>query len=386
MELNQVKREFIDYYGNSCNLLSFHSPGRVNLIGEHTDYNGGCVLPCALSFGTYAVVNKRSDAILNFASTNYDLWVKCDLRQLSYDPKDGWANYLKGVAVEFQKLGFELGGLDILISGNIPSGAGLSSSASIELLMSVILNECFGCGLETREMIMLSQRAENRFVGVNCGIMDQYAIGMGKKGHAVFLDCKTISHAYIPLDLKDYRIVIANTNKLRELADSKYNERRTECEKAVEYLNKELSIQHLVDISAEEWEAYSRLIPDETVLRRGAHVVYENKRVKEAVANLKAGNLDAFGALMTQTHYSLRDLYEVSCLELDTLVAEALRIDGVAGSRMTGAGFGGCTVSIVNKDAVQEFCNGVGKRYREITGLTADFYIAETGDGAKRIE
>ena len=387
MDKVQTQNAFREIYGASGELMTFHSPGRVNLIGEHTDYNGGYVFPCALSFGTYGVARKREDRVLNFASTNLALRVSTSLDELAFDKAHGWANYLKSVVAEFIKLGVgdKLSGLDILISGNIPSGAGLSSSASVELLMSVILNDCFGCGLGMVEMVMLSQRAEHA-VGVKCGIMDQYAVGMGKKDHAILLNCQKIEHTYVPLKLEGCKIIIANTNKPHDLVDSKYNERRGECEQAVEYLKTKLDISCLGDVSAAEFEANKHLIPDEIVAKRAMHVVHENDRVLRAVALLKANELVGFGQLMIQSHESLRDLYEVTGDELDALMEAANAVEGTLGSRMTGAGFGGCTVSIVRDEAVDAFLAQVAKAYTARTGLVADFYIAESGDGAMRVE
>jgi len=386
MDKLQVQQAFCGIYGEG-EMMTFHSPGRVNLIGEHTDYNGGYVFPCALDFGTYGVVRKRGDKVLNFASTNLELRVSVEMDNLAVDKAHGWANYMKCVVAEFVKLGHadKLGGLDILISGRIPNGSGLSSSASIELLMSVILNDCFGCGLSMVEMVLLSQRAEHA-VGVKCGIMDQYAVGMGKRDHAILLNCQKLEHQYVPLKLDGCKIVIANTNKPHALADSKYNERRGECEQAVEYLKAKLDIENLGDVSAEVFEANKHLIPNETVARRAAHVIYENDRVLRAVDLLKANELVGFGQLMIQSHESLRDLYEVTGAELDALMEAANAVDGTLGSRMTGAGFGGCTVSIVREDAVERFIEQVGKAYTQRTGLAADFYIAESGDGAMRVE
>jgi len=388
MDKQQTQQRFRDIYGKNGELLTFHAPGRVNLIGEHTDYNGGFVFPCALSFGTYGVVRKREDNVLNFASTDMPLRISTSFNDMVYNKEHGWVNYLKGVVAEFQKLGLgeKLGGLDILISGNIPNGSGLSSSASIELLMSVILNDCFDCGLPMVELVKLSQRAENQFVGVNCGIMDQYSIGFGKKENAILLDCREITHQYVPLVLDGCKIVIANTNKKRGLTDSKYNERRSECEQAVAALQQRLAITCLRDVSAGEFEANRDLIRDDIVAKRAEHVVYEIDRTLRAVNMLKANNLVEFGKLMVQSHDSLRDLYEVTGEELDALMEAANAVDGTLGSRMTGAGFGGCTVSIVRDEAVGRFIEQTGKQYARRTGLTADFYIAESGDGAMRVE
>ncbi|MDR2903269.1 MAG: galactokinase [Clostridiales bacterium] len=385
MEIQQVQQKFEEIYGAGGEILSFHSPGRVNLIGEHTDYNGGAVFPCALSFGTYGVARKRADNTLNFASTNMDLRVSCTLDDIDFKEEHDWANYLKGVIVEFQKLVATLGGLDILISGNIPNGAGLSSSASVEVLMSVILKTFFAFDIDTVDMVKLSQRAENQYIGVNCGIMDQFAIGMGKQEHAILLDCASLKYEYVPAKLGDHKLIIANTNKRRGLADSKYNERRSECDKAVEFLNKELSIKLLADITPEQFEQYKYLITDPVVLKRAEHVIYEIKRTLDAVDTLKAGDIAQFGQLMIGSHNSLRDLYEVTGIELDTLVAAALEAPGTVGSRMTGAGFGGCTVSVVKSECVDDFIKQVDAAYTEKIGYRPSFYIAEIGDGTKQI-
>lgn len=385
MELPEVQKIFKNMFGDNGEIASFHSPGRVNLIGEHTDYNGGYVFPCALSFGTYGVARKRSDTILNFASTNINLKVSCSLDDLAYKKEHDWANYLKGVAVEFKKLGHKLGGMDILISGNIPNGSGLSSSASIELLMSVILNSLFDCKIDMVEMVKLSQRAENQYVGVNCGIMDQFAIGMGRKDNAILLDCMNLNYEYVPAELGDHKLIIANTNKRRGLTDSKYNERRAECDKAVEFLNQKLDIKLLADITPDQFQQYKYLITDTIVSKRAEHVIYEIKRTLDAVEALRGGDIVKLGQLMIQSHNSLRDLYEVTGKELDTLVTEALNVEGTVGSRMTGAGFGGCTVSVVKSERVEAFIEKVGLAYTEKIGYSPSFYIAEIGDGAKQI-
>lgn len=386
MELAELKELFNQSFGESENEIKcFHSPGRVNLIGEHTDYNGGYVFPCALSFGIYAVARKRNDNKIKFKSTNFDLEVENDLENIEYKKEDGWANYPKGVIKVFSDSGLKLGGLEVIFSGNIPNGAGLSSSAALELAMSVVLNELFDLNMDMLDMVKLSQKAENTFVGVNCGIMDQFAVGMGKKDKAMFLNCRTLEYTYAPIKLEGAKIVIANTNKKRGLADSKYNERRAECEEAVEDLKKVLNITCLSDVTVEEFEENKKYIENEIVRKRTEHVIYENDRTLKAVEYLKNGDIKAFGELMNKSHNSLRDLYEVTGKELDTLVEEARKIEGTIGSRMTGAGFGGCTVSIVEDNAVEKFIKEVGENYTEKTGLTADFYIAEIGEGAGAI-
>lgn len=388
MELKEVKSKFLEVFGNENNneIRSYHSPGRVNLIGEHTDYNGGYVFPCALSFGTYAVARKRNDSIMKFASTNFDLKVEVDLNDNKYVKEHDWTNYTKGVVDQFVKNGSNISGFEVMFSGNIPNGAGLSSSASLELAMSVVLNDLFDLNYSMIDMVKLSQKAENEFVGLNCGIMDQFAVGMGKKDNAMFLNCRNLEYEYAPVVLKGAKIVIANSHKRRGLADSKYNERRSECEKAVEDLKKIMNIECLADVSVEEFEKNKLTIENEVCRKRAEHVVYEDDRTLKAVKMLQEGKIDEFGKLMNASHDSLRDLYEVTGLELDTLVEEARKIEGTIGSRMTGAGFGGCTVSIVKDDYIDKFIDEVGKNYKAKTGLTAEFYVAEIGDGAKRID
>ena len=385
MDLQRLKEKFQEKFGAEGPIRTFFAPGRVNLIGEHIDYNGGYVFPCAISFGTYAIVRKREDDKIRFASTNLSYETELTLENIQYEEKDDWVNYPKGVIKYFQESGSTVGGFDILYSGNIPNGAGLSSSASVEVLTAYILNELFQCNKTLIDMVKISQKAENHFVGVNSGIMDQFAVAMGKKDQAILLDCNTLDYDYVPLELKGAKLVIANTNKRRGLADSKYNERRSECEQAVEDLQKVLDIETLGELDALTFEEYKKFIKDPIHQKRASHAVYENIRVKEAVKKLNAGDLAAFGELMNQSHISLRDLYEVTGVELDTMVEEAWKIPGVIGSRMTGAGFGGCTISIVEADAVETFITEVGENYNKRTGLQADIYVAEVGAGVREL-
>lgn len=385
MNLNELTKRFETLYYHKNEAL-FFSPGRVNLIGEHTDYNGGYVFPCALSYGTYLLVRLNNENVVRFASTNLDLQSEISLNNLSKkQPGDAWVNYPLGVINQFANLNIHIQGLDLLYSGNIPNGAGLSSSASIELVTSVMINDLFGGGLEMMDMVKLSQRAENQFVGVNCGIMDQFAVGMGKANHALALKCDTLNYDEVPLSLNGYKIVISNTNKRRGLADSKYNERRSECEQALDILNSEGQYNSLSDIDFATFEKVKVKLTNDVLLRRAKHVITENKRVTDAVEALKMNNLKYFGELMNASHVSLRDDYEVTGTELDALVEEAWNVDGVVGSRMTGAGFGGCTVSIVKDNCVDKFIAKVGPAYEKRTGLKPDFYIADVGDGARRL-
>jgi len=386
MQLEEIKRTFAELYGEG-EVLSFHSPGRVNLIGEHTDYNGGYVLPCALSLGTYGIARKRQDSLLRLASTNFGIRpVEFDLKHPVYSSEHKWANYFLGVAYEFNKLGCNFSGVDLLVSGNLSSNAGLSSSASIELLMSVVLDCLYECKIPMTELVMLSQRAENDFVGLKCGIMDQFAVGMGKKGMAMLLDCATLNCEYIPVKLAGHSLVIANTNSPRSLADSKYNERRVQCEAAVDMLRARLNIELLGEISTEMFEEHKYLITDETILKRAQHVVYEIERTKQAAQCLIDDDLVAFGKLMNESHNSLSALYEVAGFALDAMVYAARKQDGVLGSRMTGGGFGGCTVSLVREDCVPAFIKNVAFDYEEKTSLVPEFYIADIGDGTRRID
>lgn len=369
--------------------LYFFAPGRVNLIGEHTDYNGGHVFPCALSFGTHCVFCKRDDKKVRLYSLNFPEKgiIDADLSTISYDKKQDWANYPLGVIKTLQNHGYNINqGFELMFWGDIPNGAGLSSSASIELATAVAMNKVFNLYIPQVELVKFCQEAENKFVGMNCGIMDQFAIGMGKEGCAVLLDCNTLNYEYAPLDLKGVSIVIMNTNKRRELADSKYNERRSECERALKELQRKLPIKSLGDLSIDEFEKNKELITNPTDRKRAKHAVYENQRTLQAVERLKAGDLKTFGKLMNESHISLRDDYEVTGKELDTLAEAAWQQPGVLGARMTGAGFGGCAIALVQDADVKHFIDNVGQIYREKTGLQADFYIASVGGPARQEE
>ena len=385
--MKHLEQKFQEVFGAPAE-KQFFAPGRVNLIGEHTDYNGGNVFPCAIDKGTYGLVKKRNDRKFRMYSENFaDLGVmEFTLDELTNDKKHDWANYPKGVIKMFLEAGQKIdSGFDILFSGNIPNGAGLSSSASIEMLTAIVLKDLFHLSIDPVEMAQLGKKTENLFIGVNSGIMDQFAVAMGKKDHAILLDCNTLKYAYVPVVLKDEVIVIANTNKRRGLADSKYNERRAECDEALAELQTKLPIKALGELSIEQFEANKDLIKSPVRQKRAKHAVYENQRTLKAQKELSAGNLAEFGKLMNQSHISLRDDYEVTGVELDTLVALAWEQPGVVGSRMTGAGFGGCTVSIVKKDKVDDFIKNVGEAYKNKIGYAADFYIASVSDGAKKL-
>lgn len=379
-----VLKEFEKVFGDTDGVKVFFAPGRVNLIGEHTDYNGGHVFPCALTIGTYAAARVRNDRKLRFYSMNFEQLgvIESSLDGLKLEKEADWTNYPKGVMWAFGERGFEIPqGMDILLNGNIPNGSGLSSSASVEVLTGAILRDFFGFQVSNQDLALIGQFSENKFNGVNCGIMDQFAIAMGKKEHAIFLDTSDLSYTYAPVKLQGAKIVIACSNKKRGLGDSKYNERRSECETALAELQKVVDIKSLGELSEEQFEEYKSAIKDETRVRRAKHAVYENQRTLKAVKALEANDIAQFGQLMNASHVSLRDDYEVTGIELDTLVEEAWKVPGVIGSRMTGAGFGGCTVSIVEDDAIDTFKKQVGDAYLAKIGYAADFYVVEIGDG-----
>ena len=384
---DQLVKVFKEKFGSEGDIRSYFAPGRVNLIGEHTDYNGGHVFPCALTIGTYAIVRKREDRNFRFYSINFESLgvIEASLDNLKYDKALDWTNYPLGVVWAFIEKGYPVDcGFDMLLFGNIPNGSGLSSSASVEVVTGVALRDLFGYDdISMIDIALFGQYSENNFNGVNCGIMDQFAIAMGKKDQAIFLDTSDLSYTYAPIKLADEKIVIACSNKKRGLGDSKYNERRAECEEALAELQTKLDIKALGELSEEEFEANKDLIKSEVRQRRAKHAVYENQRTLKAVDALKAGNLEEFGKLMNASHVSLRDDYEVTGIELDTLVENAWEQEGVIGSRMTGAGFGGCTVSIVKTDCVDKFIENVGKAYLEKIGYAADFYVVEIGDGGR---
>ena len=387
MDLTNLKDLFQDIYRNNSEIPSvFFAPGRVNLIGEHTDYNGGYVFPCAISFGTYLIIRANQEKVIRLATTNFSYKAEIALSELHKKHGNEWVNYPLGVFDQFKKRGFTITGFDLLYSGDIPNGAGLSSSASIEMVTAVALDSLLETAMNRVELIKIGRAAENEFVGMNCGIMDQFAIGMGKQESALALNCRSLEFQHVPLRLGDYKIVIANTNKRRELADSKYNERVAECALALENLRLAKPMVDLSSMNMDEFKKHSHLIADETIRKRAHHVISENNRVIEAVAALIGEDLVTFGKLMNQSHISLKEDYEVTGFELDTIVNEAWQVDGVLGARMTGAGFGGCSVNIVRHDKIDEFIQKVGLNYTEKTGLMADFYIALVGNGAGKLE
>jgi len=379
-----VCSKFKEVFGDLDGVKVYFAPGRVNMIGEHTDYNGGHVFPCALTIGTYAAARKRSDRKLRFYSMNFEHLgvIESSLDELKPEAEADWTNYPKGVMWAFGEKGFEVpSGMDILLNGNIPNGSGLSSSASVEVVTGFILRDLFGFKVSNQDLALIGQYSENHFNGVNCGIMDQFAIAMGKAGHAIFLDTADLSYTYAPIRLENAKIVIACSNKKRGLGDSKYNERRAECEKALSEIQAVKDIKALGDLTEGEFEQVKSAIADPVRVKRAKHAVYENQRTVKAVEALKGNDIELFGQLMNASHVSLRDDYEVTGIELDTLVEEAWKVEGVIGSRMTGAGFGGCTVSIVKDEAIDSFIKKVGAAYQEKIGYAADFYVVEIGDG-----
>lgn len=383
-----VIKKFEEIFGDVQGVQAYFAPGRVNLIGEHTDYNGGHVFPCALTIGTYAAVRKRADRELHFYSMNFEELgvISSSIDELTPGKEAGWTNYPKGVMWAFAERGMKMDcGLDVVLNGNIPNGSGLSSSASLEVLTGYYLRDLFGFDVTNIDLAKIGQYSENNFNGMNCGIMDQFASAMGKKDHAIFLDTADLSYEYAPLVLQGAKIVVTNSNVKHSLVNSEYNVRRSECEKALEELQTVVKINGLGDLTEEEFEENKAAIKDETRVKRAKHAVYENQRTIRAVEALKKNDLKLFGELMNASHVSLRDDYAVSCEEIDVLVEEAWKIDGVIGSRITGGGFGGCTVSIVKDEAVETFKEKVGAAYQERVGKTADFYVVEIGDGPSKL-
>lgn len=380
----KLLEKFAELFGDAEGVKVYFAPGRVNLIGEHTDYNGGHVFPCALTIGTYGAARKRTDNKLHFYSMNFERvgMQEAAVDALEKEKDSDWTNYPKGVMWTFAKRGYEMPcGLDLVLFGNIPNGSGLSSSASLEVLTGFILRDLYGFDVTNTDLALIGQYAENNYNGMNCGIMDQFASAMGKKDNAIFLDTATLSYEYAPIELEGAKVVVTNSKVKHSLVNSAYNQRRSECETALSELQSVADIKGLGDLSEEEFEKYKTAIKDDVRVRRAKHAVYENRRTIRAVEALKNNDIVLFGELMNASHVSLRDDYEVSCEEIDILVDEAWKISGVIGSRITGGGFGGCTVSIVKDEAIETFKEQLGKAYEEKTGKTAEFYIVEIGDG-----
>lgn len=387
MELKELKHAFAEAYNQQAQMVYF-APGRVNLIGEHTDYNGGHVFPCALSFGTYMLLAKNPLKQLRFKSLNMPEIIALDMEQLT-TPLGGnsWVNYPLGCIAQYLKRGFHLAeGYDILVWGNVPAGAGLSSSAALEVVTACAFNDIFGAGYDKTELAKIGQLSEHEFAGVNCGIMDQFASAQGKKDHAIYLNCDTLDFELVPVKLEGIKVVISNTHSPHKLDSGAYNDRVAQCHLALEQLRTvRPNLKNLAELSEAEFVQIKDAIKDPVALKRAEHVVGECQRTIDAVAALKAGNIELFGKLMCQSHVSLRDNYEVTGLHLDTLAEEAWKIEGVIGSRMTGGGFGGCTVSLVKEEAIPAFIDKVGAAYFAKTGIKADFYVAEISDGVHKV-
>ena len=382
-----LKEKFIQHFGHKPT-SEFFAPGRINLIGEHIDYSGGLVMPCAITLGTSALVSQRDDKELHFYSLNMDDLgvISVSLDNIEYDKKDNWVNYTKGMFKKFEEAGYKVEtGLNIAYYGNIPYASGLSSSASIEMVTGVIINDLFDFNLEMLDIVKLAQKVENEFIGVSSGIMDQFAIGFGKKEQAILLNTNSLDYEYIPLELNDNSIVIMNTNKKRGLADSAYNERKADCDNAYDVLSQKYDIKFLCNLNSKQLEASKELLSNPVEYRRARHAISENERTLEASKVLKSGDLAKFGKLMNESHISLRDDYEVTGIELDTLAETAWKQPGCLGARVTGAGFGGCAIAIVKNDQVDNFIKKVGEAYTQAIGYDADFYVAQVGDGAKQI-
>ena len=389
MNITELKQKFKAVFSTSQEPRVFAAPGRVNLIGEHTDYNGGHVFPCALSFNTYALAAKRTDQKIRLFSVDFEKLgiIEADLSGLTYDKKQSWGNYPLGVLAVLLKREYPISsGLDILFWGDVPRGAGLSSSASIELATAVAVNALFDLRIPNFELSKIGQEAENKFVGMNCGIMDQFASAMGKENHAILLDCNTLKYKYAPLDLNGISILLCNTNKPHNLITSKYNERRSQSEHALQQLQSKLSITALGELTEEEFEANKDLITDPIERKRAKHAVYENQRTLQAAQKLQEGDLASFGKLMNQSHISLRDDYEVTGPELDAMAEAAWQQEGVLGARMTGGGFGGCVVALVKNENLETFKNNVTLLYQAKTGYKPDFYVASAGAGARELK
>lgn len=382
----KLVEKFQELFGAEGDIRTYFAPGRVNLIGEHTDYNGGHVFPCALTLGTYGIARKREDNKLRFYSVNFERLgvIESSLEDLKPYKAAEWTNYPKGVMWAFEERGYKLpNGLDILLYGNIPNGSGLSSSASLEVLTGVILKDMFGFDVSMTDIALIGQFSENNFNGCNCGIMDQFASAMGKKDNAIFLDTNTLQYEYAPVVLEDAKIVIINSKVKHSLVDSAYNDRRNECETALKELQEVVAVQTLGDLPEEAFEKHKDAIKSEIRQKRARHAVYENQRTIRAVEALKENRIEEFGKLMNESHRSLRDDYEVSCKEIDILVDLAWETEGVIGSRITGGGFGGCTVSIVKNEAVDGFIKNIGEQYLAKVGHEAEFYVVDIGDGAR---
>jgi len=384
MTIEDLKKEFENKFNKAAENV-FFCPGRVNLIGEHIDYNGGMVMPCAITMGTTLLVSRNDENIFRFRAVDFP--ETADISKQSSYSKAGseWYNYPVGVIHEFAKAGVEISGLDFLFSGNLPIGSGLSSSASIEILTAHALNELFNAGMEKEQLALLGKRVENDFMGLNSGIMDQFAVAMGKEGQAILLNCDTLDYEYLPFEIGDYVLAIINTNKPRKLVESKYNERFAECRSALKTLQQYVNIQHLCELSMDEFEKYRASIGDPIVENRALHVIAEDNRVKEAKNALLSGDISRFGELMYASHDSLKNLYEVSGQELDTIVEFCKSFDACIGARMTGAGFGGCAIALVQKDSFDDFATQLTAYYQDKIGYQPGVFSSVIAEGVRTL-
>ncbi|HMI04976.1 MAG TPA: galactokinase [Pedobacter sp.] len=381
---SELTKKFSERFGQEPAAYYF-TPGRVNLIGEHIDYNGGLVMPCAVTLGTWLLLAPNQDNVIRFNSLNFEEQAEVPLADSYTKTGPEWYNYPLGVFNELQKEHKIPTGLDLLFFGNIPIGSGLSSSASIEVAMTYALNHYFNFGLDKIDIPLLAQRVENQFIGVNCGIMDQFAVAFGETDKALVLNCDTLKHKVVDCNLGNFNLAIINTNKPRKLAESKYNERVAECQTALKQLNEEIKLHNLCELNAEKFALHSHLITDETVLKRATHVIRENDRVSLAAKALNEGNLHEFGRLMYASHQSLKDLYEVTGAELDAVVEFSADYQDVIGARMTGAGFGGCAIALLKKGSEDDFTKKLTGFYTDRIGYAPSVYVSEIGHGASAI-
>ena len=380
-----IERRWREHFGDQTSrVLTVKAPGRVNIIGEHTDYNDGFVFPAAIDKFIAMAGTLREDNLVRVYSVDFDEEVTFSLDDHPKNAEHSWLTYLAGVARLMRERGLNVRGMDLAVAGTIPQGSGLSSSAALEMAMTYMIQALHGFVLPPFEAIKLCQRVEHEFVGVKCGIMDQYISCLGKNGQALLIDCRTLDYTPVPLLKPGVKLVITNCKVKHNLADSAYNERRQQCEDATKFFSKKTGVEKVAlrDVTPEEFKLYSAELP-EILRKRAEHVIFENKRVLDGMEMLKEGNLEQFGMLMYQSHYSLKDLYEVSCAEIDVLVSAARGVEGVYGSRITGGGFGGCTVSLVRAESLESFITSVGDKYRQTVGIDPEFYICDVVDGAE---
>ncbi len=385
----ELKAAFIKMYGgDEAAVRLYSSPARINIIGEHIDYNGGKVFPASINRYLYIAIRKRPDTKILYNDARFPGSYEFDVNQtFVFDKANDYANYLNGILQQLKERGFKFdSGFEILMASNIPAGGGISSSSALECGFAYAVIDTFGFDLDRIEIAKLGQMSEHNFMNVKCGIMDQFIIATGKKNYAELLDCNTLEYEYIPLELGDYRFVVMNTNKVRKLADSKYNERRSQCEEALKILqNNSVKAKALCELAPADWEIFEDLVTDPILNKRARHCIAENQRVIDAAATLKAGNLEELGRLLNASHKSLKEDYEVTGIELDTLAETSQKQEGCLGARMTGAGFGGCAIALVHKDKIESFIENVQTAYEKAIGYKAGFFVCETGDGVARI-